>query len=136
MLAVIMAGGEGTRLKPYTTVIPKPLLPVGEKPILEIVIRQLKNEGFEEVIITTGYQGDLIKAYFQDGATVEDAMVEANIKIQMMPPDFREQVRSRAYEGIWKPWMERGGPATEESFNELAKLLIAKGHDVPGYTPY
>ena len=68
MLAVIMAGGEGTRLRPYTQVIPKPLLPVGEKPILEILIRQLCNEGFEHLIITTGYQGDLIKAYFQDGS--------------------------------------------------------------------
>ena len=68
MLSVIMAGGEGTRLRPYTQVVPKPLLPVGEKPILEIVIKQLKNEGFEDFIITTGYQGDLIKAYFQDGA--------------------------------------------------------------------
>ena len=68
MLAVIMAGGEGTRLKPYTQVIPKPLLPVGEKPILEIVIKQLKNEGFNDFIITTGYHGDLIKAYFQDGS--------------------------------------------------------------------
>ena len=68
MQAVIMAGGEGTRLRPYTQVIPKPLLPVGEKPILEIVVEQLRNEGFEDLIITTGYQGDLIKAYFQDGS--------------------------------------------------------------------
>ena len=67
MLSVIMAGGEGTRLKPYTQVIPKPLLPIGEKPIMEIVIKQLKNEGFDDFIVTTGYQGDLIKAYFQDG---------------------------------------------------------------------
>jgi len=62
-----MAGGEGTRLRPYTQIIPKPLLPIGEKPILEIVIKQLKNEGFGDFIVTTGYQGDLIKAYFQDG---------------------------------------------------------------------
>jgi NDP-sugar pyrophosphorylase family protein len=68
MLAVIMAGGEGTRLHPYTQVIPKPLLPVGEKPILEILIRQLRNEGFDDLVITTGYHGDLIKAYFQDGS--------------------------------------------------------------------
>lgn len=68
MIAVIMAGGEGTRLRPYTQVIPKPLLPVGEKPILEILVTQLRNEGFDDLIITTGYQGDLVKAYFQDGA--------------------------------------------------------------------
>lgn len=68
MIAVIMAGGEGTRLRPYTQVIPKPLLPVGDKPILEILVTQLRNEGFDDLIITTGYQGDLIKAYFQDGS--------------------------------------------------------------------
>lgn len=68
MLAVIMAGGKGTRLGPYTKVVPKPLLPLGEMPILEIVIKQLKNEGFSDVIVTTGYQGKLIRAYFEDGA--------------------------------------------------------------------
>ena len=75
MLAIIMAGGEGARLRPYTKIIPKPLLPVGDNPILEILIRQLKNEGFNDLIITTGYQGELIKAYFQDGS-------KFNVKIE------------------------------------------------------
>jgi NDP-sugar pyrophosphorylase family protein len=68
MQALILAGGKGTRLKPYTTVIPKPLMPVGEMPILEIVLRQLKNAGFDRVIIAIGYLGEMFRAFFQDGA--------------------------------------------------------------------
>jgi NDP-sugar pyrophosphorylase family protein len=51
--AVVLAGGLGTRLRPYTAVIPKPLLPVGEQPILEIVLRQLRQHGFEHVSIAS-----------------------------------------------------------------------------------
>jgi NDP-sugar pyrophosphorylase family protein len=67
MKAVILAGGKGTRLRPYTTVFPKPLMPIGDKPILEIIIRQLKAQGFEEVLILVGYLGELITAFFGDG---------------------------------------------------------------------
>jgi len=65
--AVILAGGKGTRLRPYTIAMPKPLVPVGDYPILEIIIRQLSNKGFGRVIITVNHQADLIKAYFGDG---------------------------------------------------------------------
>lgn len=67
MHAVILAGGEGVRMQPMTYVIPKPLLPVGRKPILQIIIEQLKKGGFEDISILTGYKSDLIKAYFADG---------------------------------------------------------------------
>lgn len=67
MKAVILAGGKGTRLRPYTTVFPKPLMPIGDKPILEIIIRQLKAHGFEEVLMLVGYLGELITAFFGDG---------------------------------------------------------------------
>lgn len=67
MKAVILAGGKGTRLRPYTTVFPKPLMPVGGKPILEILIRQLRAQGFTEVTLTAGYLGELIMAFFGDG---------------------------------------------------------------------
>ncbi len=66
--AVILAGGEGTRLRPYTTVLPKPLMPVGDRPILDIVIRQLGRAGFEQVTIATGYLAELIEVFFGDGA--------------------------------------------------------------------
>jgi NDP-mannose synthase len=65
--AVILAGGLGTRLRPYTTVLPKPLMPVGDRPVLDIVIRQLKAHGFERVTIATGYLAELIEAFFRDG---------------------------------------------------------------------
>ena len=67
MKAVILAGGKGTRLKPYTTVFPKPLMPVGDMPILEIIIRQLKSQGLKDIIITVGHLGELIVNFFGDG---------------------------------------------------------------------
>jgi NDP-sugar pyrophosphorylase family protein len=66
-LAVIMAGGLGRRLMPLTEDIPKPLLPIGKKPILEIIIECLKESGFRDLIIACGYKGYLIKSYFADG---------------------------------------------------------------------
>jgi NDP-sugar pyrophosphorylase family protein len=66
---VILAGGEGTRLRPYTTVLPKPLMPIGDRPVLDIVVRQLKHHGFERITIATGYLAELIEAFFRDGAT-------------------------------------------------------------------
>lgn len=68
MQAIILAGGKGTRLKPYTTVLPKPLMPIGDFPILEVVIRQLANCGFNKIIIAVNHQAELIKAYFGDGS--------------------------------------------------------------------
>ena len=65
--AVIFAGGPGTRLRPFTTVLPKPLMPVGDRPILDIVIRQLARHGFERITIASGYLSELIEAFFRDG---------------------------------------------------------------------
>lgn len=67
MQAVVLAGGKGTRLKPYTMSFPKPLVPVCEYPILEIIIRQLVRFGFNRITISTGYLAELIEAYFGDG---------------------------------------------------------------------
>jgi NDP-sugar pyrophosphorylase family protein len=66
--AVILAGGKGTRLKPYTLSLPKPLVPLGEKPILEHIIIQLKNSGFNHITITVNHMADIIKAFFGDGS--------------------------------------------------------------------
>ena len=66
--AVILAGGKGTRLRPYTVVLPKPLMPVGEYPILEVLIRQLARLGFGKITLAVNHQADIIKAFCADGA--------------------------------------------------------------------
>jgi len=69
--AVILAGGKGTRLKPYTISLPKPLVPVGDKPILELIVLQLKKYGFEHITITVNHFAEIIKAFFGDGSKWE-----------------------------------------------------------------
>jgi len=66
--AVVLAGGKGTRLRPYTVVLPKPLMPVGEYPILEVIIKQLARAGFDRITLAVNHQAELIKAFFGEGA--------------------------------------------------------------------
>lgn len=68
MKAVILAGGKGTRLKPYTSVIPKPLVPVGERAILEILVTRLKKAGVDEIYICLNHFAEIIMAFFGDGS--------------------------------------------------------------------
>jgi NDP-sugar pyrophosphorylase family protein len=68
MLAVILAGGKGTRLRPFTMTIPKPLLPLGDVPVLEIVMRQLAHDGFTRVAIALGHMAPLFMAHCGDGS--------------------------------------------------------------------
>lgn len=65
--AIILAGGLGTRLRPYTTVLPKPLMPIGDRPILDVVLHQLSHYRFRDVTISTGYLAELIETFFLDG---------------------------------------------------------------------
>ena len=68
MQAVILAGGKGTRLAPYTKIFPKPLVPIGDMPILEVLIRQLKYSGVDEIVLTVGHLANLLQAFFSDGS--------------------------------------------------------------------
>jgi len=68
MKAVVLAGGKGTRLAPYTNILPKPLMPIGDMPILEVLICQMKRYGVEEVILTVGHLAELLRSFFQDGS--------------------------------------------------------------------
>lgn len=68
MKAVILSGGLGSRLKPFTEVIPKPLLPIGEKAVLEIQIEHLKKHGFEQIYLATNYKSAYIENFFGDGS--------------------------------------------------------------------
>jgi NDP-mannose synthase len=66
--AVILAGGKGSRLGPYTTVLPKPLLPVGDRAILDIVVHQLRDLGFTDLTLAVGYLSHLVQAVMGDGS--------------------------------------------------------------------
>jgi NDP-sugar pyrophosphorylase family protein len=68
MKAIILAGGLGTRLKPFTNVIPKPLMPIGEKAILEIQVEQLVRYGFDQIFLATNYKADYIEKFLGDGS--------------------------------------------------------------------
>ena len=68
MRAVILAGGRGTRLAPYTVSFPKPLMPLGDTPILEVVVRQLRRHGFRRITMAVGHLAELLRAFFGDGA--------------------------------------------------------------------
>jgi len=63
--AIVLAGGKGTRLKPYTVVFPKPMLPIGGKPILETILRQLSYFNFGKVTLSLGYMPEIIQTYFE-----------------------------------------------------------------------
>lgn len=99
MEAIILAGGKGTRLKPYTITIPKPLVPIGEKAVLEILIGRLKKGGVTKITLCVNHLSDLIMAYFREGTkwglkikySIEDKPLStvAPIKlIEDLPNDF------------------------------------------------
>lgn len=66
--AVVMAGGFGKRLRPLTENVPKPMLPIGDKPILELILTQLQNAGISKIQLTTHYKPDVIRRHFGDGS--------------------------------------------------------------------
>lgn len=70
MRALLLAGGRGTRLRPFTTNFPKPLVPVGDVPIMEILLRQLKSAGVDQATLLTGHLAYLLESYFTDGAAI------------------------------------------------------------------
>ena len=68
MKAIVLAEGKGARLAPYTKILPKPLMPIGDLPILEVLIHQMKRYGVQEVILTVGHHAHLLYAFFEDGS--------------------------------------------------------------------
>jgi NDP-mannose synthase len=94
MRAVILAGGRGSRLAPYTTVIPKPLMPVGDRPILEIILRQLRYYRFNQVTLACGYLADLMRAYVHSSPLC--AELNMDIFIEQKPLGTAGALRSIA----------------------------------------
>jgi NDP-sugar pyrophosphorylase family protein len=86
--AIILAGGKGTRLKPYTISLPKPLVPIGEKPILEIIIIQLKEAGFNHITIAVNHYAEIIRAFFGNGSkwNLKIDYSEENMPLSTMGP--------------------------------------------------
>jgi NDP-sugar pyrophosphorylase family protein len=74
MRAAVLAGGLGTRLHPYTTVLPKPLVPVGDRPILELIFHWLARSGVTEADVCIGHLGELIQTYFSQAQTIPDGL--------------------------------------------------------------
>ena len=68
MKAVVLAGGKGARLAPYTTILPKPLMPIGDMPILEVMLLQMKDAGIDHIVLTVGHLSELLHAFFKDGS--------------------------------------------------------------------
>jgi len=68
MKAVVLAGGKGARLAPYTRILPKPLMPIGDMPILEVLLLQMKTAGIDNIVLTVGHLSELLRAFFQDGS--------------------------------------------------------------------
>jgi NDP-sugar pyrophosphorylase family protein len=68
MKAVVLAGGKGSRLAPYTNILPKPLMPISDMPILEVILHRLKAAGINDVVLTVGHLSELLRAFFGDGS--------------------------------------------------------------------
>jgi NDP-sugar pyrophosphorylase family protein len=137
MRAVILAGGKGTRLAPYTTVLPKPLMPIGEMPILEVVLRQLARHQIRDITLAVGYLAELLQAYCGDGSKFgvkldysrEDrplgtagpiALVQnLNETFLVMNGDLLTTID---YTAMWNYHKERGAIATLASYKREVKI--------------
>lgn len=125
MDAVIMAGGRGTRLQPLTFALPKPLLPVGERPIVEIILRQLAGRRFERVWVSLGHKGHLIRAYLEVNPVaaldvrwlVEDHPLGTAGALRLLPPEVEHC------------FVINGDILTEIDFAEVLSGHIASGFD-------
>jgi NDP-sugar pyrophosphorylase family protein len=121
--AVVLAGGLGTRLRPYTAVLPKPLMPVGDRPVLDIVLRQLRRHGFEHVTIATGHLAELIEAFFRDGA---DYGVRVDYHREHEPLGTVGALA--LIEGLDEPFLVMNGDIlTDLDFAELLAVHTASG---------
>ncbi len=96
MKAVVMAGGEGTRLRPMTANQPKPLLPVVNRPIMEHVLRLLKKHGMEETVVTVQFLAALVRNYFGDGEDVGMSLQYATEETPLGTAGLGEERRGRA----------------------------------------
>lgn len=125
MRAVILAGGMGTRLAPYTLMIPKPLLPIGRMPIIEIISRQLNYYGFQNVTITLGYMSNYIKSYLE-GISNREGLPEFTFFEEKEPMGTSGSL-PYLFGGVENILVMNGDILTSLNLLELYKSHIASG---------
>ena len=124
MKAVILAGGRGTRLAPYTTVLPKPLVPVGGLPILETVLRQLRHHGFDDVTLAVGYLSSLIRAYL-DQNPISSQMT---LRYHHEREPLGTAGALATIEGLDEPFLAMNGDLlTTVSYSDMMRFHKARG---------
>lgn len=137
MKAIILAGGKGTRLAPYTTVLPKPLMPINDMPILEVVLRQLAHHGFYEITLAVGYLAELLMAYCGDGSKFSIKLSYSREETPLgtagpiaLVPDLKETflvmngdlLTTLDYSDMWRYHRERGAIATLATFQRDVRI--------------
>ncbi len=121
MKAVILAGGLGTRLKPFTDVIPKPLLPLGEKSVLEIQLGQLKKHGFDEVFLAVNYKAEYIQKHLGDG---EKFGIKLRYSVEEKPLGTCGPI-TLLMEQLTEPFLLMNGDIlTKANFSELYQFAL------------
>ena len=127
MKAVILAGGEGKRLRPLTFALPKPLLPVGKKPIAHHLVEKLEKHGFKEIYLTTGYHSELVQAYFRDG---RDFGVNIHYSIEKKPLGTAGPLKLIEKE-LDEPFLVMNGDLyTDVKFNQIMEFHREKDADM------
>lgn len=127
MKAVILAGGLGSRLRPFTEVIPKPLLPIGEKAVLEIQIERFKRFGFNEIFLATNYKSDYIERFFGDGSRYGVNLIISREEKQLGTAGPLTLLRDRLRE----PFVVMNGDILSLiDFREFYDFAMAKGTDL------
>ena len=137
MKAVVLAGGKGTRLKPYTTIIPKPLVPVGNRAILEILIGRLKKYGVTDLTLCVNHLAELIMAYFADGSkcgvkirySIEDKPLSTVAPIKLikgLPENFLvmngDLLTDLDFEKLYNYHLENKALITVATYKRTAKI--------------
>jgi NDP-sugar pyrophosphorylase family protein len=126
---VILAGGKGTRFRPFSFVIPKPLMPVGEDPILLHLINRFKKNNIHKFFVSTGYQAELVQAYFGDGKRFgveikyfhEDKPLGTAGPLSLMASEFTDDEYL---------FLINGDIYTELNFDDMAQFAMKHQHDV------
>lgn len=125
MRAVILAGGRGARLAPYTTVIPKPLLPLGERPILDLILHQLAAAGFTRVTLTLGYMADYFKVFLAQRPELR-RLIEIDYIEEREPTGTAGSLAE--VEGLDEPFLVMNGDIlTDLSYTNLVKQHLDTG---------